>query len=175
MEEKKDDFLKKLEANDIKIISKKEVSMDCPIRIDVDSMLGVRIDEFTKHDVFLNIKSSRGANYYIDLFEDDNRFCLKIMTDMPKAYYGYHHSNVDNDTIANTFADFCWIYSEGTNDLNKDEVDTHYRDGVVLGDLTWVLPSKFSDDIIEVLHIFNQRVANGILEDAIIYGPFYSI
>lgn len=170
-----DDFLKQLEENGVGFINKSELCVKDVIAVDIDSMLDVDVSLFTKYNMYLTIQSSRGHKYYIDIFEDDNRFCLKLITEMPDAYTHFFRRSEVEKPIATTFADFCWIHSEGTTELNKDEVATNYREETNLGDLTWVLPSKFADDIIEVLHIFNQRVAQGILEDAILYGPFYSI
>ncbi len=76
--------------------------------------------------------------------------------------------------IANAFPDFCWTLSDGTNNLNKLEVTTPYREGAELGDLTWILPSKFADDLIEALHVMNSAVIEGFMQNSVIYGPFYS-
>ena len=81
--------------------------------------------------------------------------------------------HVINKPVATTFPDFCWTLSEGTSPHTVIEVQTPVAKGAVLGDLTWVLPSKFCDDLIENMHALNQNILEGTMQDAILYGPFF--
>lgn len=74
--------------------------------------------------------------------------------------------------LSTTFADFCFLLKDGTTPESFIEVDTKLPQGVALGDLTWCLPSKFADDLIEALHIANAVLLEGILEHAVLIGPY---
>lgn len=112
-----------------------------------------------------------------------------IHTELPRSALDYYPTRLNRKdgrlppVIATTFADFCWVVSEGTTRENVEQVKTpvpsmikfeqnEIMRPVVLGDLSWALPSKFADDLIECMHALNTTVLEGILEDAVMYGPF---
>ena len=152
-----DEFLKKLEDNGVDFVHvfddlfvKTNASVIC------NTQLPVKVKDFWDRRNVVVIKSSRGQVYCLDMFDGENNdFCIEIRTEVPERYFELL-PNMDK-LIATTFSDFCWIHSEGTTPDTLREVDTELLGGTDLGDLTWVLPSKMADDIIEVLHIFNQK------------------
>lgn len=82
--------------------------------------------------------------------------------------------------IAMTFIDFCYRATTGSTKETLLEVLTPYssklqgRNGVVPvepGDITEALPLKFSEDLLEVMHALNNAFLEGLLDQAIIYGP----
>lgn len=156
------DIIPKSSINDqVKYLSV-EVDIDCEVNLDFMS------------DLALRKKVMRGSEYYVTFHTN------KAGTLTMKIGVQLHQDFIDvygNDTLevlkikATTFPDLCWIHSEGTTPRTLTEVSTQVREGVELGDLTWVMPSKFVDDYVEMMHTLNQGIISGLMQDAIIYGP----
>lgn len=143
-------------------------------------MLTVEVEILSDTDAGLNQlrferMTKRGTLVHFWGFSHDpERKILKmnISTEVGEAFLKTHGYLTSPVQIANTFSDFCWIMSEGTKNESLLEVKTPLREGKVeLGDLTWVLPSKFADDLIEAVHVMNATVLEGMMMDAILYGP----
>jgi len=83
---------------------------------------------------------------------------------------GFKHYS--KNKLGTTFADFCFLNSEGTKFFTKDQCSTPFRDDATPGDLTWVLPAKFVDDMVEMMSIMNNLILAGTMEESILYGPF---
>jgi hypothetical protein len=105
-----------------------------------------------------------------------NTFNFVIETEIPpclERVMGESHVDYGaiGKLIATTFPDFCWMHAEGTTPLTVGEVRTKIREDAELGDLTWHLPSKFADDLIETMHCLNLDILEGVLQDSVLYGP----
>lgn len=142
-----------------------EVDIDCPFNL---VMLNDQLLTRTVH---------RGSKYYVSFEENErNNLTMKIGTNIPKDYCDIYFESfmhqTRNSVRATTFADLCWIHSEGSKNEDIELAYTEPRENIILGDLTNVLPSKFVDDFVEMIHIFNQNIFDGLFRDAIIYGPF---
>lgn len=93
-------------------------------------------------------------------------------TEVPKDFFLTHRMS---DTVFfTTFPDLCWLYSDGTTPENVVEVFTEARVGKEYkpGDLSWHLPSKYMDDLIEMIHTLNPTFMSGLMQDCIVYGPY---
>lgn len=111
-----------------------------------------------------------------DFGYDDSRKVVQFLISTG-AHPSFLHSYgtvpvISTVPIATTFADYCFLSADGTSAETKLEVDTPMDPDSHLGDLTWVLPSKFADDLIEVMHVLNSTLLHGVLEHGIIYGPY---
>lgn len=78
--------------------------------------------------------------------------------------------------VATSFPDFCWRVSHGTTPENVGQVQVKIAETidnrpVKIGDLSWVLPSKFTDDLIEVMATLNNTIFDSILDESLLYGP----
>ena len=98
---------------------------------------------------------------------------IAIGQPIPEEYYNFHKKAYKStDTVGTTFPDFCWYHSEGTTQESLVEVETKPREEANLGDLTWILPSRFADNLIEIMHTLNQSFLQGLMQDTIVYGPY---
>lgn len=126
-------------------------------------------------------KTKRGSLMHYHGFRfDPETQVLKflISTEVPLSYQATYGKLLLDDSLPITamiFTDFCWVYSEGTTDRTILEVTTPVAEWAVLGDLTWLLPSKFADDLIESVHAMNEGILSGIMANAILYGPFFFV
>ena len=142
-----------------------EIDIDCPFNLEM-------IDEWV-----LTRTVKRGTIYYISFIKNErDNLTMKVACKVPKEfaeiYFESFSFQMRNSIRANTFPDLCWILSEGTKNTDLDQIFTEVRKDIKLGDLTNILPSKFTDDLVEVAHVLNQGLIEGILSDGIVYGPF---
>jgi hypothetical protein len=177
MEESELNEIKELEAEmkklNLYMINKSEISDDYYLAVEVDIDCVVKLP-FMK-TLALAKKVMRGSTYYVT-FDDskDGTLTLKIGVKLPKDFI-HTYKSTDFSALgirATTFPDLCWINSNGTTNQTLEEVVTKQRDNVEVGDLTWTLPSKFVDDFVEMMHTLNLSIISGLMQDAIIYGPF---
>lgn len=140
--------------------------------VEVDIDIDIDMSNFIKKDIALSRQTSRGTLVYILFNYANGTLRLEIKTPIADGYSAFFSTLEGQRKIATTFPDMCWIHSEGTTPENKDEVMTKYREDCELGDLSWITPSKFADDFIEAMHIANQTLFEGILQEAIVYGPY---
>lgn len=156
-------FVNKADIDSTKKYFVIEADIDCEIQIDF-------MKEFA-----LTKKVMRGSVYYVT-FEKLRleTLTMRIGVELPKDFENvYGKADFGQlPVIATTFMDLCWIHSDGTTSQTLNEVSTVLRDGAQLGDLTWVLPSKFVDDFVEMMHTLNQSIISGLMQDAFLYGPF---
>ena len=121
------------------------------------------------NDYIMLKRCKRGTEFAITFKNEvDGIVTMEIGTIIPNRYADYV---LAGDIVATTFPDLCWLYGEGTTHDTIKEVGTELRKGVEVGDLTWILPSKFLDDLIECIYSLNSQAFEGILGDSIIYGP----
>jgi hypothetical protein len=73
--------------------------------------------------------------------------------------------------VATSFPDFCWRLANGSTIATALELRLPRNEASELGDLTWLLPSKFADDLLEVLHALNDDLLHGALQESWMYGP----
>lgn len=137
--------------------------------IEIDVATTVRLDNIA--DQFLLEKTcTRGSKFNVVLehkYKDVLTFQIGVA--IPEEYSCFFKSD---KIFATTFPDLCWLHAEGTTPTTLEEVMTPLRPNISLGDLTWLLPSKFLDDLIEAIHSLNQVFLDGILGDGIVYGPY---
>lgn len=172
--------LEQLEAEmkklNVDFVYESEIPKTRHLCVEVDIDCDVVLPDAFKHDALLMRKKvMRGSQYYVAfLDENPGTLTLKIGVELPKDFIEvYKSADFDMLTVlATTFPDLCWIHAEGTTPQTLTEVSTVVREGVLMGDLTWVLPSKFVDDFVEMMHTLNQGIIGGLMQDAIIYGPF---
>jgi hypothetical protein len=135
---------------------------DIDIKVDLPWINKCSLEKLTK----------RNSIFYVWFKCTEEKTTIYFATKVPDEYFATHRFS---DTIfATTFPDLCWIYSEGTTDKNIGEVATAIREGkeYKTGDLSWHLPSKYLDDLIEMLHTVNPTFLSGLMQDAICYGPY---
>ena len=130
-------------------------------------------------DLVLARTTPRGSRVYVGGIEYEKEtgvISFAIAEEVPTSFpFDRLKDMDDSEGVATTFADFCWIVSQGTTNLNKDEVETPYRDEVPLGDLTWMITDKFADDVLDMMHIMNSFILEGNLYQAIMYGPKFQV
>jgi hypothetical protein len=154
----------------------KEVEFTRPrIAVDVDIHVSDETAAVLKEsfkDVVLARYTQRKTALHVRNFNVDrpNTFGFLIETEVPECFVKLDMMR-PSQLVCTTFPDFCWLLSNGTTAATKLEVQTKIREEALLGDLTWVLPSKFADDLIEVMHCLNMEVLEGALQDAVLYGP----
>jgi hypothetical protein len=140
-----------------------EVEIDCDINI-----------QFMK-DYVLTKRVHRGNVYYVVFdHEETTKLKMRIGVELPLDFQKCYPQDSKSGTppIATTFPDLCWQHAEGTTPQTMNEISTKMRDGAIPGDLTWVLPSKFVDDFVEMMHTLNQGILSGLMQDSFIYGPY---
>ena len=142
-----------------------EVDIDCPFNVEM------------MKDVALTRKVFRGTVYHIIFLKNErDMLTLKVACKAPKdfieLYFESFMHQMKNSVRCTAFPDLTWINSDGTTNKDLDQVITEVRKDSILGDLTNALPSKFVDDFVEMMHVLNQGLIEGILSDAIVYGPY---
>lgn len=135
--------------------------------LDIDTELFKKLNE-----VVLLKKTKRETPFFLKfLTESDSTLTIAAFTYMPKVE-GEILQYTQDKVIGNTFIDLCWLAGDGTTEATVEEVLTKKREGASWGDLSYVLPSKFIDDLIEVMHTVNPSLLGGMMQETIIYGPF---
>ena len=139
------------------------------VECDIDVHLGLD----WVNSCLLKKVTKRGTDFYCSFNQTETKLTISFFTKCPAEYYST--INLSNSpTYFTTFMDMCWLYSEGTTNENVGEVATEVRkeEGYKAGDLTWALPSKFVDDFVEMVHTINPDFMSGLMQDAIVYGPY---
>ena len=122
--------------------------------------------------------SERGSELYLHGFKRDEQnglWSFQISSPLPQSFldiYGADPFGDDSPILGTTLPDLCWRHAHGTTRQTELEVKTPRMEGAELGDLCWVLPSRFLDDVIEAVHVINGVFLPGILGESWIYGPF---
>jgi hypothetical protein len=165
-------FEKEMNEIGLALISDEEFnSIKNSICVEVDLDTNVDYSKFVQ-SIFLKKKTKRNETFFTFIKEYNvelGRLTLIIGTQAPEEVASFY--NKDIKLIGTTFADFCWYYAEGTTETTANEVVTKFRDNAIMGDLSWYLPTRFSDSFIEVMHALNQSFLEGVLSDGIVYGP----
>ena len=167
-----------MEKDQLKEIEKEMKDMGCELVLDPIQLVGEHLMVQCDIDIkcegvsWLNnatlIKTTkRNTKFYCTFNQSENRLTINFFTKVPD----YFKCNYDK-VFGTTFPDLCWIYSSGTTAENKIEVATEFRSDAIPSDLTWILPSKFVDDLIEMLHTVNPTFMAGLMQDAVVYGPY---
>lgn len=163
---------------DLHFVSKDEIQEEqyLAVEVDVDAPFSDHL-QLVMDGKALKRRCFRGTVYYILIEENERGYItLKVACKVPKdfgeIYFESFMHQMKNSIRANAYPDFCWLHSDGTTNKDLAQVATELREGAILGDLTNILPSKFADDFAEMMHVLNQGLIAGILEDGIIYGPF---
>jgi len=152
-----------------------EISDDArEIFLDVETFVG-EVEQWPEEleNTVVARTTFRGSRVFasdINYSKERQTVSFKVSTIVPE----YFPENLEDKNIATTYMDFCWLLSDGTTALNKNEVETPYKEDCQLGDLNWMIPSKFSDDFVEMMQVMNDVVLNGELSQAVIYGPKYA-
>ena len=137
--------------------------------------LGEEFNETVKklNDAFVARTTKRGTRFYAGDIEYSNETGIikfQAGTSVPENYISivkYIHKKM----IGTTFADFCFLSSDGTKFHTVDQCSTPFREDCEPGDLTWLLPAKFVDDMVEIMNVKNNHILCGTMQEAIIYGP----
>lgn len=170
--EKLEAEMKKLNVDIVRKDSLKNEGGVLFVEVDIDCE--INLDFMAEHCMIKKVM--RGSVYYV-VFDDKtkDKLTMRIGVELPKDYMNIYGNSLNTlRQIATTFPDLCWIHSEGTTPNTLNEVETKLRPDSVMGDLTWVLPSKFVDDFVEMMHTLNQSIISGLMQDAIVYGPYVS-
>lgn len=178
------DLKTELEKAGLTVLSSKEMPLaERPFAaVAVEVKMSPAVKESGILDLALKRHTKRGTELNISNFSfDSNRETIGFVISakippISSAYYMRAIGAGVTPKIATTFPDFCWLLSEGTtreNVIQSRTTPVDYIDNakVELGDLTWALPSRFADDLIEAMHVLNNALFEGLLEDAILYGP----
>lgn len=150
-----------------------ELLVECETKIDLDESVVKSISEAVIYK-----KTKRGSLVYVKDFSYlDGILSFNISGAVDRSFHLVHGTVAPKSMIATTFVDFCWLLGDGTTAKTVIEVDTPIRENAVLGDLSQVLPSKFSDELVEAMHSLNLQFFEGILGETVMYGPhfFYDV
>lgn len=172
------DNLKELEKEllelKLEIISEKDVEGKFGIGVQVDLDTGIDYSSIVESDFILKKYTERKDFMYIKFQNYDKekeRLTFTIASPIDKVVYDFFSGGKLDKLIGTTFPDLCWYHSEGTTAESAIEVETKFRSDAQLGDLTWFLPSRFADNLIEIIHTLNQALLCGLMNDVICYGP----
>ena len=127
----------------------------------------------TLSEVFVARKTKRGTRFYagdIEYSPSSGLIKFKAGTGVPDYYKGMITLSTKNK-MGTTFADFCFLSADGTKFHTKDQCSTPFRTDSTPGDLTWLLPAKFVDDMVEMMSIMNNLILGGTMQESILYGP----
>lgn len=146
-----------------------QIGIKCEIDLNVTEDL---VDELKKAVLYKNTRRSTPIMVK-DFKKEGNLLTFFFVCPLPPEFHAvYSNIKSPEKKIGTTFVDFCWLAGEGTTSKTVIEVSTKFNDKHVVGDLSYVLPSKFADDLIEAMHSLNVEFIEGILGDAIVYGPY---
>lgn len=151
----------------------KDFKIDGPtlsVQCDLDVNLGLD----WVNDCVLTKITKRGTQMHCRFLQFTDKLIITFETKVP-SYFDSTTKIVGEKVYATTFPDLCWLYSEGTTAQTMEEVVTKPRFEYNPGDLMWLLPSRFVDDLIEMIHTINPEFMSGLMQDAIVYGPYYKI
>lgn len=177
-----DEFEKEMQSIGLEIVKKQDIKENKFIGVEVDLDTEIDYSHLVEEDFILKKLTGRKDFFYISLEKYDkeiNRLTLKVYTPVSEDIFEYYADAAtvpgltnDNVCIGTNFPDLCWYHAEGTTPLTADEVETKFRSGVNMGDLTWYLPSRVVDNLIEIMHTMNQSFLQGLMQDTICYGPY---
>lgn len=149
-------------------INSLSVEIDIDTEIDYSRVVGLFLKKLTKRKdyFFIQVKSYS---------KETKTLTFSVFAPMRKFDYDFlsEGKNNNNVIIGTTFPDFCWYHAEGTTSETALELDTKFRSNAIKGDLTNILPCRFADNFIEIMHTLNHSFIEGIMQEAIIYGPFF--
>ena len=139
-------------------------------QIYVECDLDVNLNLPWVNDCVLTKLTKRNTKMHCRFKQTEEKLIIIFSTKASDDYLKFVELKPSN--IFTTFVDMCWLYSEGTTAVTINEVETKPRAEYNPGDITWLMPSKFADDVIEMIHTINPEFMSGLMQDAIVYGPF---
>jgi hypothetical protein len=145
--------------------------MDDTIHVECDLDINLNLD-WVNNCVLTKI-TKRNTKMFCTFEQKPETLTIRFAAILPKKFKETYKV-VYGKQIATTFPDLCWLYAEGTTPTSVMEVETKQRENSELGDLLWLLPSRFTDDLIEMIHTINPEFMSGLMRDAIVYGPYYN-
>lgn len=177
----KEDILEELSCDviDFETFEQETKDENHHLSVDVEVFVGKDLNEDfqkaaeTLGEVFVARTTKRGTRFYAGDINYDPKSGLvtfKAGTVVPD-YFVERFNFLKKGKIGTTFADFCFLSADGTKFHTKDQSSTPFREDSTPGDLTWVLPSKFVDDMVEMMSIMNNLILGGTMQEAILYGP----
>lgn len=125
------------------------------------------------NDCVLTKITKRNTKMFVTFDQKEDKLIIRFSCKLPDSFKKTYSPKY-NQQYLTTFPDLCWLYAEGTTSQTLSEVETRPREGVEPGDLIWLLPSRFADDLIEMIHTINPEFMSGLMQDAIVYGPYYN-
>jgi len=177
-----DEFQKELDELKMTYLTMDEVKKELKkpysaIGVEIDIDTEVDYSKIVEVDMTLKLQTCRKDILYLvfDRYNAETKTLTMILGQPIDPKYLNFLKDV-SEKIGTTFPDLCWYYSEGTTSTNQIEVETKFREkNSHAGDISWVLPTRFIDNIIETINLINQspKFFNGLLRDAIIYGPYF--
>ena len=149
------------------------------ISIDVDVFIGKVMNEDFQEavrelgEIYVARTTKRGTRFYCgDISYNSDTGIIQFKAGTPAPHHFTNKVQYKNKpVIGTTFADFCFMNADGTKYHTIDQCQTPFRDEAEPGDLTWILPAKFVDDVVEMMSIMNNLILGGSMEEAIMYGP----
>lgn len=169
-------FEEEIKALKIEFVNEEDIERPA-IRLEMDLDTAVDYSELVTQCGVLRRHTKRGAPVDMVLSEyttekDQELGRLTFSIYIPCNEKAVPMIEAVKEQVGTTFPDLAWLFSEGTTEQSVGEVETQFREMAVKGDLTWLVPCHVIEDLIEVMHVLNQSFLEGILEDAIIYGPW---
>jgi len=90
---------------------------------------------------------------------------------VPEQLAGYAEELAMREHYAQTFQDLCFYAgNESVPEGYQVDTITKQREGTLLADLGWILPSRFVDAVIDALGKVNDSMLAGNMDNAILYG-----
>lgn len=170
------EFQEEMNELGVFFVSMDEVKGKFGMGIEVDLDTSVDYSDLVDQGLVMQKLTKRKDSLYI-VFKEYNkeaqRLTFMVAAPIGENVFKFYTSSEDQPVVGTTFPDFCWYHSEGTTPDTALEVETKFRNGALMGDLTWYLPSRFADNLIEIMHTLNQSFLEGLMQDTIIYGPLF--
>lgn len=176
---------KELEDLGLEILTKdqlhKDIDSKLVISVQVDIDTSIDYSKIYEADYVLKKYTGRKDHLYISFMKErEGTLTFTVTQCIPQpqldaSQWSELEWEHKTELIGTTFPDLCWYHSEGTTHITKEELMTKFREKFVEGDLTWFLPSRFLDNFIEIMHTLNQSILEGLMQEAIVYGPVYEV
>ncbi|MDZ4810778.1 MAG: hypothetical protein SGI96_21285 [Bacteroidota bacterium] len=171
MEDLQKDIENDLKGVGIRVIEKEEFDLPKDTSMKVNCFVDIENNPGLEGLIFEKT-TKRGSKVFVYSFSHADG-CLKFSVGTKPHKSFLETYEFKNNSICMAFMDFCWVLSDGTTNESAQENKTRVDPSLKLGDLTWCLPSKFADDVIDVIGLLNVSVLSGIMENSFLYGPIF--
>lgn len=169
-------FNEEMKAIGMELIDAKDIEGNYGMGLEVDIDTSVDYTDIVESGLIMRKNTKRNDFFYVvvkSYNKETEKLTLLFSTPLSEKAFNYYSQSVsDYKMVGTSFPDLCWYHAEGTNANNVDELETKFREDAELGDLTWFLPTRVTDNFIEVMHTLNQSFLEGLMQEAFIYGPY---